>query len=148
VSEPAVSVGIERNVPEPSEVSRPFWDATRRGELVVQWCSACAAGIFYPRILCPRCGSLELSWRTADGFGTVYSHATHYVPGSQVRYCVALIDLDEGVRMVSNVIGLDPDEVAVGQRVQVAWEPLPDGRALPVFRSTLPDKTQTMNQGD
>ena len=148
MSESAVPVGIERDVPEPSEVSRPFWDATRRGELAVQWCSACAAGIFYPRILCPRCGSPELSWRTADGFGTVYAHATHYLPGSPVRYCVALIDLDEGVRMLSNVVGLDPDAVRVGHRVQVAWEPLPDGRALPVFRPLSLDDPRTITQGD
>jgi uncharacterized OB-fold protein len=134
---------IQRDVPEPSEVSQPFWDATRRRVLVLQWCTECDRGIYYPRLLCPRCGSAALRWRESAGHGTVYAQATHY-PAAPVasdesfngRYSVVLVDLDDGVRMLSNVVGIDPDEVHVGQRLALSWEPLADGRALPVFAPT------------
>jgi uncharacterized OB-fold protein len=132
--------GPARTVQEPSAVSQPFWDATRHRELIVQWCGRCEHAIYYPRVLCPGCGSTELGWRTCTGLGTVYANATHGGAGSAggggttASYCVALIDVDEGFRMLSNVVGSDPDDVRVGQRVEVCWEPLPDGRALALFR--------------
>jgi uncharacterized OB-fold protein len=73
-----------------------------------------------------------------SGRGRVHAHATHHPPrppadGSDGRYVVALIELDEGVRMLANVVHIDPDAVAVDQAVQVVWHPLADGRALPLF---------------
>ncbi len=124
---------IERHVPEPTPESQPFWDATRSGRLLLQWCVRCDRGIYYPRILCPGCGSAELEWRQSAGAGSVYAHATHE-SGSGERYCVALVDLAEGVRLLTNVVGVDPDDVAVGQLVELVWEPLADGRALALFR--------------
>jgi uncharacterized OB-fold protein len=131
---------MQRDVPEPTEVSQPFWEATRRRVLVLQWCTECDCGIYYPRLLCPGCGSAALQWRESAGRGTVYAQATHY-PAASVsgdepfdgRYSVVLVDLDDGVRMLSNVVGIEPDEVYVGQRLRLSWEPLADGRALPLF---------------
>jgi uncharacterized OB-fold protein len=94
--------------------------------------------VWYPRVLCPHCGATELEWREVDGAATVYAVSVQYRPGhpalaDRVPYAVALVDLDAGVRMMTNVFGCPADEVAVGQRVRPNWEPLTDGRNLLVF---------------
>lgn len=123
--------GLE--VPEPSPVSAPFWDATRERRLVVQWCGSCDRGVHYPRLLCPTCRAADLDWRELSGNAVVHAHATHHPRGADPSYCVALVDLAEGIRMLSNVVDCDPDDVSVGQALRLAWLPLPDGRNLPVF---------------
>lgn len=121
-------------VPEASPVSAPFWDATRHRRLVVQWCPSCDRGVHYPRLLCPTCGAPDLDWREMSGRAVVYAHATHHPRGPDAEpYCVALVDLAEGVRLLTNVVGTDPDDVFVGQSLRLAWLPIPDGRNLPVF---------------
>ncbi|WP_068186433.1 OB-fold domain-containing protein [Mycobacterium sp. UM_CSW] len=122
-------------VPEPSPASAPFWDATRRHELTVQRCESCARLVWYPRFVCPRCGGSSLVWEKLSGDGVVYAVSVHHraaLPAlaDKVPYSVVLVDLDEGVRMMSNVFGRPP---AVGDRVAVAWVPLADGRNLAVF---------------
>jgi uncharacterized OB-fold protein len=124
--------------PPPSEVSAPFWEATRDGRLVVQWCRPCDEAVFFPRVVCPRCLRDDLEWRPSAGTGTVYAFTVEHRPqdprlADRAPYVVALIDVDEGWRMLTNIVGTDPHAVAVGARVEVAWEPLSDGRQLPVF---------------
>jgi hypothetical protein len=119
-----------------------FWEATRDGRLLVQWCTSCDRGVFYPRVFCPHCGTGAdaLEWRTASGRATVHAAVVEHKPqaaganfsGGQ-PYCVALVDLEEGVRMLTNVVGCPPDEVRCGMPVTVTWEPLSDGRRLPLF---------------
>lgn len=125
--------------PPVSDTTRPFWDATREERLLVQWCDTCDQPVFYPREVCPGCLGGALSWRDSAGHATVYAVSVQHRPGNpyladRVPYAVALVDLDEGIRMMTNVVGCDPDAVAIGQRVQVCWEPLSDGRNLPLFR--------------
>ena len=122
--------------------SGPFWEATRQGRLLLQWCNACERAIFYPRAFCPHCsaGAEGLEWRPASGRGTVYAAGVEHRPdavgatfsGGQ-PFCVALVELDEGVRVLSNVVGCPPGEVRCGMAVVVTWEPLSDGRQLPLF---------------
>jgi uncharacterized protein len=122
--------------PPISEVTEPFWAATRRGRLLLQWCTACARPIWYPREVCPRCLSTTLEWRESQGRGVVYACTVEHKAQTralEAPYVVALVELDEGVRMLSNVVGCPPDQVAVGDRVGVTWEPLSDGRRLPLF---------------
>ncbi|MGN6336995.1 Zn-ribbon domain-containing OB-fold protein [Mycobacterium sp.] len=122
-------------VPPPSPASAPFWDATRRRELTVQRCESCARLVWYPRFVCPHCGGSSLEWEKLSGDGVVYAVSVHHraaLPAlaDKVPYSVVLVDLDEGVRMMSNVFGPPP---TVGDRVSVAWVPLEDGRNLAVF---------------
>ena len=129
---------MERFVPPESDAAAPYWDATREQRLVLPWCVACEAPLWYPREACPRCLGSELDWREASGRGEVYAHSTMpkaAMPGlaDAVPYVVALIDLAEGVRMMSNVTGCPPEDVHVGLPVRVTWEALPDGRHLPLF---------------
>ena len=127
-----------RVVPEPTEVSQPFWDATRERRLVIQRCEPCDSFFWYPRAFCPRCLRDTPAWSEVAGTGTVYAVSVHHrAPSPELRdrtpYAVTLVDLDEGVRLMSNVVGCPPEAVHVGQRVRATWEPLEDGRHLLLF---------------
>jgi uncharacterized OB-fold protein len=120
-------------------VSAPFWEATRDKRLVVQCCAACNRWVWYPRSACTRCLAEDLQWNDVSGTGYVYAVSVHHRPGvpemkDRVPYAVALVELDEGIRMLSNVVGCDPQSVKVGQPVRLTWEALSDGRNLPVFQ--------------
>jgi uncharacterized OB-fold protein len=130
--------------PAASELTTTFWDATREHRYLVQWCAACSAPIFYPREVCPTClSSASLEWRESTGTGTVYAISVQHRPASSVMadrvpYTVALVEIDAGdgshtIRVMSNVVNCDPDSVNVGDQVTITWEPLSDGRNLPLF---------------
>jgi uncharacterized protein len=130
--------------PPVTDLTEPFWEATRDRRYLVQWCTACDRPIFYPREVCPACLSPDsLTWRQSGGTGTVYAVSVQYRPADpsmadRVPYAVALIDLDAGdgdatVRIMSNVVNCQPAAVAVGEAVGLTWEPLADGRNLPQF---------------
>ena len=122
--------------PPVTDVSAPFWEATRQRMLLLQWCVDCDRPIFYPREVCPLCMGSALEWRRASGRGAVYAvtvehHPQHPAMNEIAPYPVALVDLDEGVRMLSRLVGCsDP---RVGMSVNVTWEELTDGRNLPLF---------------
>ena len=119
----------------------------------MQWCTACDRGIFYPRALCPYCGgagtaspeAAPLEWREASGRATVHAAVVEHRPEAAgaafadgAPFCIALVDLEEGVRMMSNIVGCPPAEVSSGMAVTVTWEPLSDGRQLALFRPVGP----------
>ena len=95
--------------------------------------------IFYPREVCPSClRSDGLEWRPASGRGEIYAVSVQHspqipLPAYEAPYAVAVVELAEGVRMLSTIVGCDPESVTVGQSVSVTWEPLSDGRHLPMF---------------
>jgi len=128
----------DRFQPPMSAAGEPFWAATRERRLELQWCRSCERAIHFPREACPSCLGDDLELRPAAGTGTVYAATVIPKagnPGMRGRepYVVALVDLPEGVRLLTNVLAEDPASVAVGDPVTVAWEPLADGRHLPVF---------------
>lgn len=136
------SEGARAARPQPTSTSgsRPFWEATRDRRYLLQWCADCDRTIHFPRSFCPHCSGSAIEWRPATGRGQVYSFTVDHRadnpalgPGPHV---VALVDLDEGVRVMTNVVGCDPSEVRVGQTVELTWEPLDDGRNLPLFTPT------------
>jgi uncharacterized OB-fold protein len=131
-------VAAPRMEPPETETSAPFWAATREQRLVVQWCTACESPVWFPREVCPACLGSGLEWRASEGTGSVYTFAVEHRPPSLAPlgdhpYVVALVELDEGIRMMTNIVGCEPAQVRVGQRVEVAWERLSDGRHLPLF---------------
>jgi len=118
--------------------AEPFWDATRQGRLVLPWCTTCGRPFWFPREVCPRCLGDSLEWRDAAGDGTVYAFTVEHRPSPPSSpydepYVVALVELAEEVRLMSNIVGCRPSAVSVGMAVQVTWEPLGDGRQLPLF---------------
>jgi len=134
-----VSADATRFEPAESVAGAPFWAATREQRLVLPWCTDCDRPHWFPRDVCPHCLSDAIEWRGASGNGTVYAVSVMPKPGNPVMagrapYAVALVDLAEGVRVMSEVVGRPPDDVTVGQPVEADWEPLTDGRNLLVFR--------------
>lgn len=127
-----------RPEPRATEVSEPFWEATRSRSLVVQWCLTCDRAIFYPRAACPGCLGTELEWRSSVGTGRVYAVTVEHNPQhpamrERAPYAVALVDVDDGWRMLTNIVDCNPDDVVVGMPVTVTWEPMSDGRNLALF---------------
>ena len=124
-------MAMKRFIVEPAPASRPFWDATREQRLDLQWCLDCEQPVHFPREVCPRCLGTRFEWRTASGEAEVYSVVVEH--RAEEPYAVALVDLPEGVRMLTNVVGVPATDVTVGMPVKVTWEALDDGRHLPLF---------------
>lgn len=116
------------------------------GRFCIQQCPQCERHVFTPRELCPHCGASPLRWVRASGAGTVYSTST-VARKSEAggNYNVALIDLDEGVRMMGRVEGIAPEEVRIGQRVQ-AHVAQKDGRGLVLFQTAPQQGAKTGGQ--
>ncbi|OYV00498.1 MAG: DNA-binding protein [Burkholderiales bacterium PBB5] len=107
--------------------------ALNEGRFLIQHCPACTRHVYFPRSLCPHCGATNLAWVAPSGLGTVHAVTTvRRKPEAGGDLNVSLIDLDEGVRLMSRVDGLPPAAVAVGQRVRARVQ-LGDGQGLVVF---------------
>ena len=108
--------------------TRAFWQATKDRRLTYQQCADCGTVVFYPRRHCTGCLSANLTWKESAGQGRVYTYSIvrqsyHPFFRSMAPYAVAWIDLDEGPRLVSNVVGVEePSSVQIGMRVKVRWE--------------------------
>jgi len=122
--------------------TKPYWDATAQGKLLIKECHACGHVYFYPRNHCPSCWSTDTAWKETSGRGTVYTFTIVYqndLPPfrDRIPYVVAIVELDEGVRMTSNIEGVTPEDVRCGMPVQVAFRDEQRGDetiAIPVFR--------------
>ncbi len=123
----------QRPYPQPDDVTQPFWDGIAEGRLRLQRCASCGRHVFYPRAVCPHCSSAGLEWVDASGRGTLYSYSVVHraPPGFEAPYAVALVDLAEGVRMMTRLVDVAIDDLAVGQALEVAIQGDP---ALPYFR--------------
>lgn len=136
-----------RPLPAIEPVAAPFWQALAQRRLVVQWCNSCQRGIHYPRIHCPHCLGTELSWRECSGHGvlhaftTVYRHADPYFR-TLTPYVVGLVQLDEGVTLMSNIVGVDAgsDQVRVGMRLRVDFNRVDESVTLHEFRPASGDR--------
>lgn len=126
-------------LPAPTRLSQGFWDAAARHELVAQRCASCAAWRHYPQLRCPECTSDAWTWERLAGTGTIHSfsiahQAFHPAWADRVPYAVVTVELDEGIRMVSD---MEPDDVAIDRRVEVVFTEVVDGDdtvTLPRFR--------------
>ncbi|WP_200944891.1 MULTISPECIES: Zn-ribbon domain-containing OB-fold protein [unclassified Nocardioides] len=125
------------SIPEPDEMTQVYWDATRERRLLLQHCDACGHTQHPPRTLCTYCGETDaLSHREAAGTGVVDACTVVMrspSPDHEAPYVVARVRLPEGVVLISNVETDEPHAIAIGDAVRLAWRPLDDGRALPVF---------------
>ena len=128
----------DRPVPLPDNTSRPYWEAAGRGELLYQECPACGQRQLYPRALCTACAGTP-EWRTASGRGTVHTFTVIRQNWAEpfremLPYVVAMVELAEGPRLMSNVTDCDPEDVHVDMPVEAWFLPVEDGVALPMFR--------------
>ncbi len=122
---------ISRPVPRPSFYTQPFWNGARERKLMLQYDPDRKAYQFWPRPTSVWTGKANLEWREASGRGKLYSFTAVSVPGAgfedRVPYVVGLVELEEGVRIIANLVGIGPDDVRIGMPVRVTWEPLGDG---------------------
>ena len=128
-------------LPEITEITKPLWEASKRGELVIQKCRKCGHMQWYPRPSCVNCASRELEWTKVSGRGKVYSFTVvRQVIGNSpefqkdIPFVVAEIDLEEGVRLYSNIIGIAHEEVEVDMPVEVVFEECTTDISLPKFK--------------
>ncbi|TAM88835.1 MAG: Zn-ribbon domain-containing OB-fold protein [Candidimonas sp.] len=126
-----------RPIPVPTPETQPFWKAARDGYLLLQRCASCKRFVFYPRLVCPHCLGEELAWTRCSGHATVYSFTrVERAPAAfkqEAPYVVALVDLAEGVRMLTRIKTETPEAVHIGMRVRAEFEPVSDTLSLPVF---------------
>lgn len=127
-----------RPAPIRTRLSQPFWDAAAQGRLVIQRCNACGRLQHYPRPWCTACLSDDFGWQTASGNAIVYAHtivrrALNPAFKDAVPYVYALVELDEGVRMTTNIVGIAPEDVRIGMAVRIVFEPADDGTYVPLF---------------
>jgi uncharacterized OB-fold protein len=126
----------ERLAPSMTPDTQFFWEALREHRLLIQRCAGCGALRHPPRPMCPRCRSVEWDTIEASGRGTVYSFVLPHhppLPWFPEPYVVALVDLEEGTRLVSNIVGVSPDAVMMGMPVEVRFEHFDGDLVLPLF---------------
>jgi uncharacterized OB-fold protein len=116
-------------IPEPTPETQPFWDGCAAGELRLQRCTDCGQAYFYPRPVCPACGSVSVEWFTASGHATLYSYVINHRPApgfeAQAPYAIAVVQLAEGPRMMTNLVGVPntPEDLVLDMPLRVTFEP-------------------------
>ena len=130
----------EKPLPVVDPESAPYWAALKERRLILKRCLDCGRHHFYPRALCPHCHSDALEWSDARGTGSIYSYTVARRPAgpafkADAPYVVAVVELDEGARMMTNIVTEDVESVRIGQRVAVAFEAVTDEITLPKFKA-------------
>lgn len=127
------------DLPTIEDDTRPFWDAAREGRLLLRSCRACGVRHYYPRPFCPSCWSDDVEWVEASGRASLYTWSTVHrndLPPfhEQVPYVAAVVELEEGPRMMTRLVGCDEAEITMGMALQAEFEPLTDEVTIVVFR--------------
>ena len=128
----------EKPLPKINADNAPFWEGCRQHELKFQQCSHCKHIRWPPSHLCPRCHETAINWLISKGVGKIYTFAVYHAafhPGfkAELPYTVAVVELDEGPHILTNIIGCPPEKVTCDMPVQVTWEEIEEGICLPKF---------------
>lgn len=126
-------------IPANQPWTEEFWKATKQHKLLIQKCNDCRSLIFYPRKYCPECWSADLGWQEASGKAkvntfTITRDMVEPKFWGDLPYVLALVDLEEGIRMMTKIVGCDPESVQIGMDVEVVFEDITDQHALPLFK--------------
>lgn len=118
-----------------------FWEGCKRHELLIQRCKDCSTYRHYPRPMCPNCGSWNVEWAKVSGKGKVYTYIVAHRPfhpafSGDIPYAVVIVELEEGVRMVSNVVDCKPEDIYIGMPVEVVFDDVTEEVTLPRFQSS------------
>jgi uncharacterized OB-fold protein len=128
----------ERPLPAITPETRHFWEGTRAGELRLQKCIACKHVYFPPRPFCPQCASQDVNVFRASGRATLLSYVIHHrpVPGFVPPYSIAVVELEEGPRMMTNIVEIEqtPDALQLDMALEVVFQPMNEEISLPLFR--------------
>lgn len=125
--------------PTRSPEADQYWSGCREGRLIMPHCQSCGELHFYPRPFCPHCGGNDLAWRQLSGAGEVYTFAVVKQPLEKVftgliPYIIAIVELEEGIRILSHVIEVHPEEIKCGLKVQVDFREVSPTLTIPIFR--------------
>ncbi len=130
----------QKPLPQPTPETQPFWDGTRDGRLMIMHCNTCARDYFYPRPICPFCMSTDTSWKQASGRAKLHTYMIIHraAPGfeAEAPYVVGVVELEEGPRMMSNIVGIEPDpaKLEIDMPLEVTFDKASDQITLPKFR--------------
>lgn len=114
--------------PNPSRLTQGYWDQIQKRQLVVMKCQTCRATVFFPKAWCPSCLSTEMTWSPVSGLGTILTYTiVHQAPFDSYResvpYVIALVEMaDAAMQMMTNIVNVAPEQVAIGMAVQVVFE--------------------------
>lgn len=123
---------LKVRAPRVNDETRPFWDATAQGKLLVKKCNDCGENHFYPRTFCPFCFSDNTEFLECSGRGVIYSYSV--TRRTKEPWAIAYVSLEEGPTMMTNIIDCDFDKLSIGQPVEVAFVDTGENTALPFFR--------------
>ena len=131
--------GADKPIPAPSRETAPYWEGCRLHQLRIQRCSECRQYQFFPRIYCSKCFGERIEWVNASGRATVLSftivrRAVSPAFAKDVPYVIALVTLEEGPQMMTNIVGCEPEDVTIGMPVEVIFEDWSDTISIPKFR--------------
>lgn len=117
--------------------TRPFWEGVAQNKLMLQYCTVAGKFQHYPRPVSIFTGRRTLEWREVSGAGVIYAFTVVRIPGpgldGRLPPCVATVELDEGVRLIANVLDYAPEQLAIGKRVKLAWDTIADDKQYPAF---------------
>jgi len=135
----SVQYSSEEPVPAPPLVweNAGFWEGAKSHQLLFQRCKECGTWVHPPRPACPKCRSFEKEWSPSSGKGVVHSFVTYREsphPAFKAPYSVVLVEMEEGVRLISNMVDTAPDDISIGMTVEVVFDDIAEGLTLPKFR--------------
>jgi uncharacterized OB-fold protein len=127
------------DLPAPDLETKPFWDGCKEGRFLIRHCNACGADHYYPRPFCPTCWSDDVEWKEASGRATLYTYSVVHVNdlppfGERVPYVAAIVELEEGPRVMTNVEGVEHDALQIGMPLVVDYKPISDDITIAIFR--------------
>ncbi len=126
-------------LPMPSPETERYWQGCKKHELWIPYCKSCDSFFFYPRPFCPKCFGWDVEWRRASGRGTLYTYAIQYrpqAPGFEPPYVTAIVQLEEGPRMMTNLVDVepDPDQITCDMPLEVTFQDINDEITLPYWK--------------
>jgi uncharacterized OB-fold protein len=128
-------------LPRPTPETKPFWDGAKQHKLMLPWCKACGLAHFFPRNCCPHCFAFDLEWRQASGRGKLHTYVINHKPArgfeDKVPYVIAVVELEEGPRMMSNLVMDDtptPEKLPIDMDLEVCFDDVTAEVTLPKFR--------------
>ncbi len=129
----------QKPIPQRTPETQRYWDGCKQHELWLPYCTDCDQPFFYPRFFCPHCFGWKIDWRQASGRGTLYTYAIQYraqMPGFEPPYVTAIVQLEEGPRLMTNLVEVEPDpeHIRCEMPVEVVFQDVNDEISLPMFR--------------
>jgi uncharacterized OB-fold protein len=117
--------------PEPNPETEAFWAAAKSGKFMIGSCKSCSKPHWYPRAICPHCFSDQTELKEANGTGEIYTFSV--MKRSKIPFAIAYVTLDEGPKMMTNIVDTDLDSIKIGQKVKVVFKETEDGPPVPMF---------------